>query len=93
MQGGITAVHATLVYWENTEESFQKIEGWKTQGLVPVFINPDKVRFKKGATLALGPGGDSYYEYLLKQWIQSGHTIDYLRDDFLESVTGVKTMK
>ena len=29
-QGGITAVHATLVYWENTEESFQKIEGWKT---------------------------------------------------------------
>ena len=29
-QGGITAVHVTLVYWENTEESFQKIEGWKT---------------------------------------------------------------
>ena len=29
-QGGITAVHATLVYWENTEESFQKIEKWKT---------------------------------------------------------------
>ena len=28
-QGGITAVHATLVYWENTEESFQKIEEWK----------------------------------------------------------------
>ena len=28
--GGITAVHATLVYWENTEESFQKIEEWKT---------------------------------------------------------------
>ena len=28
-QGGITAVHVTLVYWENTEESFQKIEEWK----------------------------------------------------------------
>ena len=28
-QGGITAIHATLVYWENTEESFQKIEEWK----------------------------------------------------------------
>ena len=23
--GGITAVHVTLVYWENTEESFKKI--------------------------------------------------------------------
>ena len=26
--GGITAVHATLVYWENTEEAFQKIDEW-----------------------------------------------------------------
>ena len=29
-RGGITAVHATLVYWENTEESFQKIKEWET---------------------------------------------------------------
>ena len=27
--GGITAVHATLVYWENTEESFAKIKDWE----------------------------------------------------------------
>jgi len=27
--GGITAVHTTLVYWENTEESFNKIEEWE----------------------------------------------------------------
>jgi membrane dipeptidase len=27
--GGITAVHATLVYWENTEESFAKITEWE----------------------------------------------------------------
>ena len=26
--GGLTAVHATLVYWENTEESFKKIDKW-----------------------------------------------------------------
>ena len=26
--GEITAVHATLVYWENTEESFAKIKEW-----------------------------------------------------------------
>ena len=25
-KGGVTAVHATLVYWENTEESFNKIK-------------------------------------------------------------------
>ena len=27
-QAGITAIHATLVYWENTEESFAKIKYW-----------------------------------------------------------------
>lgn len=27
-KGGLTAVHATIVYWENTEESFLKLEEW-----------------------------------------------------------------
>ena len=27
-QAGLTAIHATLVYWENTEESFEKIRIW-----------------------------------------------------------------
>jgi len=27
-QSGITAIHVTLVYWENTEEAFQKIKYW-----------------------------------------------------------------
>ena len=27
-QAGLTAIHATLVYWENTEESFAKIKYW-----------------------------------------------------------------
>ena len=29
LNGGVTAVHATLVYWENTEESFDKIKEWE----------------------------------------------------------------
>ena len=27
-QAGLTAIHATLVYWENTQESFEKIRYW-----------------------------------------------------------------
>ena len=27
-KGGLTAIHATIVYWENTEESFKKLEEW-----------------------------------------------------------------
>jgi len=27
-KGGLTAIHVTVVYWENTEESFQKLDEW-----------------------------------------------------------------
>ena len=27
-KGGLTAIHVTVVYWENTEESFKKLEEW-----------------------------------------------------------------
>ena len=26
--GGLTAIHATLVYWEDTHESFEKMNYW-----------------------------------------------------------------
>jgi hypothetical protein len=26
--GGLTAIHVTLVYWEDTKESFEKIDQW-----------------------------------------------------------------
>ena len=29
LKGGITAIHATVVYWENTEESWEKLQEWK----------------------------------------------------------------
>ena len=62
----------------------------KNQGLVPIFINPNTGKFRKGSTVTLGARGDSYYEYLLKQWIQTGKTTNYLKEDFVESVIGVR---
>lgn len=44
----------------------------KTDGLVPIFINANTGTFRSFATVSLGARGDSYYEYLLKQWLQSG---------------------
>jgi len=64
----------------------------KTQGLVPIFTNPNTGKFRKGATITLGARGDSYYEYLLKQWVQTGKTENYLRDDFVESVIGMNNL-
>lgn len=36
-----------------------------------------------------GARGDSYYEYLLKQWLQSGKTEDYLKTDYADAIEGV----
>lgn len=67
----------------------------KPDGLVPIFISTTSGKFI-GRTITLGARGDSYYEYLLKQWIQSGASFDknhkdyYLLEDWLTSVKGVK---
>lgn len=44
----------------------------KNNGLVPIFINTKSGQFKDSATITLGARGDSYYEYLIKEWIQTG---------------------
>ena len=44
----------------------------RTSGLAPIYINADSGQFRPGAAITLGARGDSYYEYLLKQWIQMG---------------------
>ena len=63
----------------------------KTEGLVPIFINPNTGSFRQYSTISLGARGDSYYEYLLKQWLQTGKTIDYLKQDYNTSIDGVKS--
>lgn len=44
----------------------------KKNGLVPIFINANTGMFRIFSTITLGARGDSYYEYLVKQWIQTG---------------------
>ncbi|GLV42700.1 alpha-Mannosidase class I b [Carabus blaptoides fortunei] len=64
----------------------------KTEGLVPIFINANTGQFRSYSTITLGARGDSYYEYLLKQWIQTGKTIDYLKEDYLNAIDGVQKL-
>ncbi|XP_049886281.1 endoplasmic reticulum mannosyl-oligosaccharide 1,2-alpha-mannosidase isoform X2 [Pectinophora gossypiella] len=64
----------------------------KKHGLVPIFLNPNTGQFLRHATITLGARGDSYYEYLLKQWLQTGKTINYLRDDYLSAMEGVRDL-
>ena len=49
----------------------------KLDGLVACFINPHTGTFRQSSTVSAGASADSYYEYLLKQWIQTGKTKDW----------------
>jgi len=60
------------------------------RALPPMFINARTGDFNRGSTITLGARGDSYYEYLLKQWLLTGKREDFYRDRYLEAVAGIK---
>ncbi|XP_056147174.1 endoplasmic reticulum mannosyl-oligosaccharide 1,2-alpha-mannosidase [Lampris incognitus] len=62
----------------------------KYDGLVPMFINTNSGQFTHKGVFTLGARADSYYEYLLKQWIQGGKTEDDLLEDYIQAIEGVK---
>lgn len=69
----LSQVHLFFIFQNAVHEvSMHVHELPKTDGLVPIFINANSGDFRPASTITLGARGDSYYEYLLKQWIQSG---------------------
>lgn len=75
-------------------ESMKVLEHLKTlskvDGLVPIYINPHSGEFS-GENIRLGSRGDSYYEYLIKVWLQQrGRNFTYLYDMYEEAMKGVR---
>ncbi|KAJ3603535.1 hypothetical protein NHX12_028280 [Muraenolepis orangiensis] len=66
-----------------------QLEG-KQDGLVPMFINTNSGQFTHQGVFTLGARADSYYEYLLKQWIQGGKKETQFLEDYLQAIEGVK---
>ncbi|XP_053137854.1 endoplasmic reticulum mannosyl-oligosaccharide 1,2-alpha-mannosidase isoform X2 [Hemicordylus capensis] len=62
----------------------------KNDGLVPMFINTNSGQFTHLGVYTLGARADSYYEYLLKQWIQGGKKENELLEDYVKGIEGVK---
>ena len=54
------------------------------RALLPMYINPETGNFQMGSTITLGARGDSYYEYLLKQWLLTGKKQSRYLDKYLE---------
>uniref|UniRef100_K3WLS3 alpha-1,2-Mannosidase n=1 Tax=Globisporangium ultimum (strain ATCC 200006 / CBS 805.95 / DAOM BR144) TaxID=431595 RepID=K3WLS3_GLOUD len=57
-------------------------------GLLPVVVNQRTGRIS-GGKVTLGANGDSYYEYLLKQWLLSGKRETKYKNQYIVAVNGI----
>ncbi|CAI5758781.1 unnamed protein product [Candida verbasci] len=79
-----------LDWWRLSEKIMEVLDSNKPQdGLVPIYVNPDTGIYQ-GNLIRLGSRGDSYYEYLLKQYLQTNEQESIYWQMYKESVNGVK---
>ncbi|KAF9285196.1 mannosyl-oligosaccharide alpha-1,2-mannosidase [Mortierella alpina] len=77
-------------YWKAAENVILKMKELDNlDGLVPIYINPYTGTFQ-GGEIRLGSRGDSYYEYLIKQYLQTGKKEQVYKDMYDHAMGGVK---
>ncbi|OCF38271.1 mannosyl-oligosaccharide alpha-1,2-mannosidase [Kwoniella heveanensis CBS 569] len=78
------------VYWKKAEKVSELIRSQAIHdGIAPIFISPQNGQFVI-SEIRLGSRGDSYYEYLLKQWLQTDRQEPVYRDMYDEAMGGIK---
>lgn len=79
-----------VLYWNRVEKVMQVLEANQpADGLVPIYVNPQTGNYQ-GKLIRLGSRGDSYYEYLLKQYLQTNLQEPIYEGMYRESVRGVR---
>ncbi|KKZ58585.1 mannosyl-oligosaccharide alpha-1,2-mannosidase [[Emmonsia] crescens] len=77
-------------YWQKVEKVMEVVEGnGREDGLVPIFIQPETGKFM-GQNIRLGSRGDSYYEYLIKQYLQTSRGEPIYLDMWNEALMGIR---
>lgn len=77
-------------YWETVEKVMAVVdENNVPDGLVPIYIYPANGKFR-GENIRLGSRGDSYYEYLIKQYLQTNKKEKVYLDMWNESMAGIR---
>lgn len=77
-------------YWDKAEQVMAVVDRQQPQdGLVPIFIHADRGSFR-GSNIRLGSRGDSYYEYLIKQYLQTSQQEPVYEEMWNESMSGIK---
>ncbi|CAG7928218.1 unnamed protein product [Penicillium olsonii] len=77
-------------YWKSVEKTMKLIDLQEPKdGLVQGAIHPDTGRFK-GDSISLGNKADSYYEYLIKQYLQTSQTEPVYKEMWDEALQGIR---
>ncbi|GES60651.1 mannosyl-oligosaccharide alpha-1,2-mannosidase [Aspergillus terreus] len=77
-------------YWRVVEKVMQVVDEQNAKdGLVPIYIYPDTGHFR-GDNIRLGSRGDSYYEYLIKQYLQTSEQEPVYKEMWDEALVGIR---
>jgi len=78
------------LYWEKAEKVMQVIDdNGAEDGLVPIYIYAPTGTFR-GDNIRLGSRGDSYYEYLIKQYLQTSKQESVYEEMWDQALAGVR---
>ncbi|KAG2122568.1 glycoside hydrolase family 47 protein [Suillus clintonianus] len=76
-------------FWEKAETVMAVLKAAAMpHGLASIFLDPKSGRFR-ASPIRLGSRGDSYYEYLLKQYLQTDQTELVYREMYDTAMTGI----
>ncbi|KAJ5536868.1 Mannosyl-oligosaccharide 1-2-alpha-mannosidase [Penicillium frequentans] len=77
-------------YWRVVEKVMEVVDGQHPEdGLVPIYIHPDSGEFIT-KNVRLGSRGDSYYEYLIKQYLQTSEQEPVYKEMWDEAIQGIR---
>ncbi|KAJ7088449.1 glycoside hydrolase family 47 protein [Mycena belliarum] len=80
-----------LEYWDKAEHVMKVIRHARLpNGLTPIFMSSDVGKFMT-SEIRLGSRGDSYYEYLLKQFLQTGSVETVYREMYDDAMNAIHT--
>ncbi|KAL0259680.1 mannosyl-oligosaccharide alpha-1,2-mannosidase [Diplodia seriata] len=78
------------VYWRKAEKVMKAVDDNAAEaGLVPIFVDPNSGRFTS-REIRLGSRGDSYYEYLIKQYLQTSAQEPIYATLWREALSGIQ---
>ncbi|KAK3329333.1 family 47 glycosyl hydrolase [Apodospora peruviana] len=78
------------LFWDKAEKVMQLVDdNGAEDGLVPIYIYATTGKFR-GNNVRLGSRGDSYYEYLIKQYLQTNKKEPVYQEMWREALQGVR---